>query len=124
MPFPVDEKYLVACEAHIGRSLPTELRARLSKNNGGEIEVDGEPWRLFPVWDDSERDRIKRTANHIVTETTAAHAGWGMSGDLVTIGEDGCGNYLVLKPYGEEVFVWGHETQELSVAKISWTVLS
>jgi hypothetical protein len=53
-----------------GRTLPTSLRSRLMRDNGGEIEVDGYPsddatWSLHPVWDRSDSGRTARTANHI-----------------------------------------------------------
>lgn len=53
----------------LDRTLPTSLRSRLMRDNGGEIEVDGYPsddatWSLHPVWGRSDRRRIARTANH------------------------------------------------------------
>jgi cell wall assembly regulator SMI1 len=41
--FPVDEERIAEAEAQLGRRLPPELRARLLRDNGAEIEVDGYP---------------------------------------------------------------------------------
>jgi hypothetical protein len=52
------------------------MRERLLRNNGGEILVewdgDGEEWQLHPVFDDSDRETTRRSANHLVREQQSA----------------------------------------------------
>jgi hypothetical protein len=68
MPFPVDVALIHEAERQLGRKLPMDLRVRLHRENGGEVRALGDMWRLFPVFDASDRRRIARTANHIVRE--------------------------------------------------------
>ena len=78
MPFPVDEVLLEAAETQLGRKFPEGLRGRLLRNNGGEVLVryegeepdeDEDTWALHPVWDSTDKRRMKRTVSHIVKET-------------------------------------------------------
>jgi hypothetical protein len=82
MPFPIDEERIERAERELGRRLPSELRPRLMRDNGGEIAAmpvakeqrrDFDPyWDLHPVWDDSDQRRAARTASHIVREAAEA----------------------------------------------------
>lgn len=60
MPFPVSESHIDLEEEKIGRSLPVPLRERLHRDNGDEIEVDGDVFYLHPVWDPPEQSSSKR----------------------------------------------------------------
>jgi hypothetical protein len=123
MPFPTEERYIRDAELKLGVSFPPSLRARLLVANGGEVEVDDDTWQLHPVFDATDRTRIKRTANHIVRETASAREWSGFPPDAVAIGNNGTGDRLVLQPspndprsLGETVFFWDHETGELTEA--------
>ena len=69
MPFPVEVDRIHEAERLLGHKLPMDLRVRLHRENGGEVRALGDMWRLFPVFDASDRRRIARTAYHIVRET-------------------------------------------------------
>ena len=71
MPYPASNDLIFAAEAQLGRSLPSDHRARLGADNGGEIEARDDTWQLFPVWDPTDRRTQGRTANHIVRENAA-----------------------------------------------------
>lgn len=43
--------------------------------NGGVIWGDGDEWNLHPIWDKSDKKRLKRTSNDVVRETKAM-ANW------------------------------------------------
>lgn len=59
MAYPVDESRIREAEALLGRSLPAALRSRLSRDNGGSVECDGDEWQVFPVRDPSDRRTMR-----------------------------------------------------------------
>lgn len=110
MGFPVDESAIIRAEAALGRRLPDTLRARLMRDNGGEIDADNDVWALIPVFDDSDRRRLTRTANHIVRETDSARRGWrGFPEGAVVVADDGSGDLVVLLPGSDDFHLWRHE---------------
>lgn len=120
MPFPVDPKHVDRAEAKLSVRFPAAYREWLLRSNGGEIELrPGEFWELFPVMDDSDQKRLKRTWDDVVRQTEMARRGNRFLASAVAIGHDGEGNLLVLLP-GEgadcEVAVWDHETGTLEIA--------
>lgn len=123
MPFPIDEKYLVETEEKLDGRLPHYFREKLKVENGGEVEIKGNSWEIYPVYDTSDRTRIKRTCNNIISETESAREWYGFPEEAIAIGENGSGDRLVIfrqsrSKYGEEIFIWNHETLKLtSVAK-------
>lgn len=88
----------------------------MKKENGGEIETPDDLWILYPVFDTSDRKRIKRTANHIVAETESARKWTSFHPDRIAIGSNECGDLLVLIPeegtnkLKDVVYGWSHET--------------
>jgi SMI1 / KNR4 family (SUKH-1) len=132
MPFPVDEERVAAAEDALGRRLPDALRQRLMRDNGGDAEAaaahprpgaqrDIDPhWQLHPVWDDSDRKRAARSANHIVRETAEARAWDGFPADAIAIASNGTGDRLILQPGKDELALWDHETGEVQALRVSW----
>lgn len=127
MPFPVDRRFIERAEQQLGRSLPETFVRRLLEDNGGEVEVAGDTWQLHPVFDDSDRKRMGRTANHILRETEVARGWNGFPAEAIAIGANGSGDRLVLLPsgerFGETVYCWDHETGELHEAAESFATL-
>jgi len=118
MPFPVDDRWIQAAEAKLGVIFPEALRLRLRRENGGNVG-DSE-WELHPVFDQSDRKRLKRTANDIVQETASARSWTGFPAAGIAIASDGYGNHLVLLPEEDGQpelsslpYFWDHETGEL-----------
>ena len=120
MSFPTTETCIDAAETALAIRLPRSWRDRLLRANGGEVELAEGAWQLFPVQDLSDRKRAGRTANHLVHETAVARTSHGFPADAVAIGEDGFGNYLVLRPAApgrdleDQVYSWDHETGQLT----------
>ena len=109
---------IVRAEHSLGRRLPEDWRQRLMKANGGSVEIEDEEWELYPVFDDSDPRRLKRTANDIVRETAEARKWNGFPADAVAVGHNGCGDRLVLMPqsqdaFGPTLYVWEHDSREL-----------
>ena len=122
MAFPVDEQRIDAAERALGRPLPTALRKRLRRDNGGDLDL-GEhgPWQLHPVWDDGDRRRAARTAGHVVRETEAAReAVPDLPEGAVVVAADGSGDLLLLLPDEDEPYRLDHETGELESVATDW----
>lgn len=110
MGFKIDESLLIETEARLARRLPQSLRTRLLANNGGDVDIAGDDWILFPVRDSSDRKRLARSANNIETETRSA-IGWPrFPAGAFAIGSNGSGNLLVILPGSEAIWLWDHET--------------
>ena len=116
MPFPVDGKFVDEAEQKLGITFPSMFRGRMMKDNGGSVEAGGDEWQLFPFFDNSDRKRIARTANHIVRETTQAREWPGFPPGAVAIASNGTGDLLVFLPKADapgqlapEVHRWSHE---------------
>lgn len=91
-------------------------------NNGGSIELAADDWELHPIQDTTDRKRISRTANHVLTENKS-YSKWNTKiEDTLSIAENGCGDRLIFQNKGGEflpsVYCWNHETGEsVQVAK-------
>ena len=119
MPFPVDDTYIQATEKIIGATFPEPFRRKMKLDNGGELDLNGEVWLLHPIYDTSAVKRIKRTCNDIVRGTKAAGSWAGFPTSAIAIGENGMGDILVFvrdenDKLLDSVFLWRHETRELS----------
>jgi hypothetical protein len=120
MPFPVELKYIEEFEKDLGLSFPEKFKAKMTIQNGGEIQTDEDEWTLFPFLDKSDNKRISRTCNHIGLETANAKEWGNFPADAVAIGENGFGDLLILLPdksipskLTDNIFVWLHETGEI-----------
>ena len=128
MAFPTTEQQLRRAEGALGFKLPASHRARLLRDNGGEVEVAGEVWELFPVQDDSDRKHLSRTASHILRETSQAKTWPGFPDEAVAIAANGGGDYLILRPapdapgtLGNTVYFWEHEGGTITPVNVDWT---
>jgi SMI1 / KNR4 family (SUKH-1) len=119
MPFPTEQNHITAAEHQLGVVLPSSLRDFLLLSNGAEIEFQEDYWNLYPVFDDADMRRAKRSASHIVIETKNARSWRGFPENAVAIGSDDSGNQMVLigldasRSQRHPVFIWWHETGEL-----------
>lgn len=126
MPFPVGEEHIAAEEAKLGRRLPEPLRSRLSADNGGEIACSDpnwdESWRLYPVWDPTDRRTAGRTANSIARETESLHRDLGgiFPEDAIAVGSNDGGDHLIVRAGRTEVEIWDHETRKVVPAALDW----
>jgi hypothetical protein len=117
MPFPVDRKYIEQMESKLGVTFPSSFYTGMTKLNGGEIDTGQRYWRLFPVFDTSDKKRLKRTSNDIVRETKSAKDWTCFPEDAVAIGCNDSGDYLIMLPEDgnkstikDVVYAWDHET--------------
>jgi hypothetical protein len=119
MPFPIAVAEIAQTEAKTGFTFPLGLKLRYSRENGGEISVGGNYWELIPFLDTSERKRLARTCNDIVSETARMRKWPGFPVDAFVIAQNGGGDYLIVRPdvdgskeLGETIYFWNHETKE------------
>ena len=130
MPFPVEERFIVGTEQKLGVTFPSAFRVRMMADNGGVVETESDDWNLYPFFDTSDRKRLKRTCNDIVSETTEAKQWVNFPEHAVAIGANGGGDQLVFlrnedgSALREEVFWWDHETGEVEKIADSFTELS
>ncbi|HEX7860638.1 MAG TPA: SMI1/KNR4 family protein [Verrucomicrobiae bacterium] len=120
MPFPISAAEIEKTEKKTGFTFPAGLKARLARDNGGEIEVADDCWQLIPFMDTSDRKRIARTCNDIVRETASMREWSNFPKDGFVVAGNGGGDYLVIRPeaegstrLGETIYRWDHETGEL-----------
>ncbi len=120
MPFPLDPQWLDAAEGELGSRLPASYRSRLSRDNGGEIELNDEPWILHPVLDKTDRQRLARSCHHILVETSSAREWDGFPENAIAIASNGSGDLLLLMrdedsgaSFDSMVWLWNHETRQL-----------
>jgi hypothetical protein len=101
MPFPVDIKYITETERKLGVKFPPSYVTRMVTSNGGEVQTPPDAWILYPIFDTSDKKRLKRTCNDVVRETQAASNWPEFPPDAVAIGANGSGDQLVLIPQSE-----------------------
>ena len=120
MPFPLDIQFVERAETKLGRKLPLGYVAKMCRDNGGEVRTGQDSWWLYPILDDGDKKRLKRTAMDIVRETAAAKKWPDFPMEAIAIGHNGGGDQLVLLPeqgadrFGDAVYWWDHETGELN----------
>ena len=119
MAFPIDEKHIIDTEKELGLTFPTSFKQKMIKSNGGEITFKNIVWQLFPFFDKSDKKRISRTCNHIISETLEAKQWVGFPEKAIAIASDGYGNKLILLPtlfnknkLQETIYEWNHETRK------------
>ncbi len=116
MPFSVDSQFVQQAETKLGRKLPPSYKVRLYRQNGGDVQAGGQTWFLYPIFDTSDKTRLKRTADDICRETRVARTQPGFPADALAIGDNGGGDLLILlaEPgsdrFADQVYWWDHET--------------
>lgn len=119
MPFPLNIEFVRRAEGKLGRKLPLGYVTRMCRDNGGEVRTGTDGWWLYPVLDDSDKKRLKRTCNDIVRETASSKEWADFPAEAVAIGHNGGGDKLIFLPepegdrLGDSVYWWDHETGEV-----------
>ncbi|MEO1497271.1 MAG: SMI1/KNR4 family protein [Planctomycetota bacterium] len=120
MPFPVAVEHVHRAEEELGSKFPASYVVRMCRQNGGTLEAADDCWYLFPIFDDSDKQRLRRTCNDVVRETALAKEWAGFPEGAVAIGSNGTGDKLVLVRDPSDpallehaVYWWDHETDKL-----------
>jgi hypothetical protein len=69
VPFDLSDEQLSITETLIGAKLPHEYREAMKIYKGGEASTGEDGWEFYPIKDTSDRKRISRTCNHMISET-------------------------------------------------------
>jgi hypothetical protein len=120
MGLPTSESHIENAERQGCFALPPLWKQMLLHSNGFELDASEDCWIAFPVWDDSSRKHIARSANHILRETQTMRGYAGFPAEAVSIASNGSGDVLVLIPGGSDVYIWHHETGELKLTEVSY----
>jgi hypothetical protein len=126
MPFPITAEEIAKTESKLGLTFPLGFKARMIRDNGGEIKAADDYWQLIPFFDTSDKKRLARTCNDIVRETKSASEQPGFPEGAVVVADNGTGDLLLLVPtetdskaLGEEIYFWNHETRETELVSAS-----
>jgi hypothetical protein len=118
MTFPLDSRFVDVAEHSMGVRFPKSYIDFMRETNGGTTPGDG--WLLHPIFDTSDRTRIKRTCNHVVRETERVRAYEGFPERAVVIGENLEHVLLLLLPdaahanqLGNAIYAWHPFHQDL-----------
>lgn len=102
MPFNLSEEQLAQTEKELGSKLPREYREAMKLDNGGEASTEEDDWEFYPIKDTSDRKRLSRTCNHIVSETESCKGFGNFPENAVAIASNGLGDQMVfLKESGQ-----------------------
>jgi hypothetical protein len=122
MPFSTEEKFIQQAEQKLGVIFPKSYRESMIRSNGGEIATVDDDWQLYPIFDDSDRTRLKRSCNDVVRETSTARQWTGFPERGIAIGTNGEGDVLVFLPIDSDpkqldckLYVWNHEDRGVQV---------
>lgn len=100
----------------------------MARANEGEVESLQDSWQLHPIADTSDRNRLARTASHVVRETLSMLEWPRFPRNAVAIAANGTGDRLVLLREGgalkESVYCWSHETGAIEPVAGSFAELS
>lgn len=129
MPFPLSEDDLLAAEAACGARLPESYRDAMRHDNGGEVEVGEDDFRLFTLLDRSDPKRTARTsATELVRENESARQWTGFPAHALAFADNGAGDYLVFfreaATIAPAVYFWDHETHSVELVADDFADLS
>ena len=114
MPFTLDISFVTQAEAALGTVLPASYRSAMLARNGGDLEAADDDWVLYPIADTSDRKRLARTCNNIVTETRSCCEWHNFPTGAVAIAGNGTGDQLIFLKGSDGleaiVYCWRHET--------------
>lgn len=128
MSWPVAESYVEACEKALGSRFPESYRVAVMNLNGGAVQCDGDTWKLHPIWDKSDKKRLKRTANDVARETNAMASWAGWPSNAICIAANGTGDALVFltgsNSTDDAIYRWSHETGRTKEVSKDFSLLS
>lgn len=114
MSWPVSESYIEDCERALGFKFPENYRTEMMNQNGGAVLCDHDTWNLHPIWDKSDKKRLKRTSNDVARETSSMASWTGWPSNAVCIAANGTGDALIFLAGSSSpdnaVYRWRHET--------------
>ena len=127
MPFDIAENELKKTECIIG-ALPEEYRVAMMEENGGEAETEEDHWEFYPIKDTTDRKRMSRTCNHIISETESCKGYGNFPEGAIAVANNGLGDQMLFinqdGKFKDEVYLWLHETGETQVLAESFNEIN
>ena len=127
MPFLTEMKFIRRTEERLDVLLPLSYVNGMCEENGGQLIIGEEEWQLHPIFDDSDRTRLKRTCNDVVYETKEARTWSDFPDNAVSIAHNGSGDCLIFLPDAEDpdrlsevIYCWRHENGEIEALASSF----
>lgn len=100
----VSEKWVNATEAAMKLEFPRAFKQRMMEQNGGEVQIGGEAWWLYPFRDETDRRSLRKTSDDMRHATQQLHADEiGFPEDGVAIAHNVAGDILFLRRVGSIV---------------------
>jgi len=114
MGFNLEKKFIIETEKQLNYVFSDSYAKKMTNNNGGELTIENEGWFLFPIFDNSDKKRLKRTFNDIIRETKFFHSQYEGFNEYITFAYNGSGDYLLFnKNIKKEIFIFFHESEEI-----------
>jgi len=110
MPKPILIEYIKDAEKELNFIFPISYVNAMIKENGGSVATEDEDWELYPILDKTDNKSIARTFNNIQRETTESRSWEGFPEEAIAIGDNGCGDRLILLPQKDSIYQWLHES--------------
>lgn len=113
----IDAVRIKNAEDGLGVTFPPIYRAWILKKNGGTIRFKDETWTVNPIFDDTDRQTMRKTASHLVADTSFARGYPTFPSGGVSIAQLNVSR-LVLMPRAdakrleEQVFFWAPDVEE------------
>lgn len=125
MGLPTTSEKILEEETRLDCEIPEIIKSIILKNNGGAECYAGDErdefWILFSVKDTRTRKHASRSANYIERETESAKTWANFPDEAVALGENGSGDYLITFKKSACIYIWRHESGEISETSIKIT---
>jgi len=124
MGFNLDNLSIAKTEQLLDFEFSSSYKERMSYNNGGEITIQNEGWFLLPIFDNSDKKRLKRTFNDIIKETRLFHSEYSNFHSYIPFAYNGTGDYLVFNKNSKtKIFIFFHEYKKIKKIAEDFTEL-
>ncbi len=102
----IDRSHVERAEETLGVVFPPLYRAWILEKNGGTVRFRDEEWTVNPLFDDTDRRTMRKTASHLVADTLFVRGYPTFPGNGVSIAQANVAR-LVLMPRGDDPKVLG-----------------
>jgi len=113
----IDAARIKNAEDGLGVTFPPVYRAWIRTRNGGTVRFKDETWTVNPIFDDTDRQTMRKTASHVVADTSFVRNYPTFPKGGVSIAQLNVSR-LVLVPkadasqLGEQVYYWDPDSDE------------
>ena len=117
MAHSVSKKFIEETEIALSFTFPESFKIAIEKENGATFASENDDWEMYPILDLTDKKSLARTYNDIKRQNESLKKNEQFPKNAISVGNNGCGDELILFSNCNEIFYWDHETFE--VIKIS-----